>query len=121
MVSVPLAAMLGTISDTAFTLSVAPTPTSSPLPTCDEDGQGYRRCIRPGLPRIIEQHWAALTLHITASQACPRDVLARYSGRHAEYFEPPNRNVHYRASGMARTRRKARSRGLLMAHRLLPP
>jgi hypothetical protein len=102
MVSVPLAAMLDTTSDTAFTLSVAPAPnlisvTNMQMKTTDKTvgvafGPGYRvSSSSTGL---------SLTFHITASQACPWDVLARYSNRHAEYFEPPNRNVHYRASGM---------------------
>ena len=101
-VSIPLAAMLDTPSDTAFTLSVAPAPNLLSITNTHVDttarsigvgfGQGYR----------VSSGSAALTLrfHITASHACPRDILLRYSQRHAEYFAPPNLNVHYRASGM---------------------
>jgi hypothetical protein len=102
-VSVPLAALLDTASDTAVTLSVAPAPnlisvTDMQMTTMMARSVGV--AFGPGYRVSSSSTGLTLTLHITASHACPLDVLSRYSSRHAEYFEPPNRNVHYRASGM---------------------
>ena len=101
-VSVPLAAMLDNASDTAFSLSVAPTPnliqvtglsmTLSPVTMAVGFGPGYRVS---SSTRVLN-----LKFHITGSQACTRAVLQKYVARHDEYFSPPNTNVHYRASGM---------------------
>lgn len=101
-VSIPLAAMLDTLSDTAFTFSVAPAANllavtkMQMLTSASSVGVAFG----PGYRVSSSSMGLSLTLHITSSHACPRDVLSRYSSRHAEYFVPPNRNVHYRASGM---------------------
>jgi hypothetical protein len=103
--SVPLVALLDNESDTSVSLSAAPAANLLQLATV---ATSLGHVAQPSLGVAfaaayrVSASTPAITLsfHIAGGQACPRDVLRMYSTRHAEAFDPPNSNVHYRASGM---------------------
>lgn len=104
--SIPLVAMLDSAADVALSLSAA--PATNLLQSADIATSFGGETQRPTLGVAfaaayrVSSTTPALTLrfHIAGGQACTRDVLRLYSTRDQEVFEPPNRNVHYRASGM---------------------
>ena len=101
----PLVALLDNESDTSVSLSAAPAANLLQLATV---ATSLGHVAQPSLGVAfaaayrVSASTPAITLsfHIAGGQACPRDVLRMYSTRHAEAFDPPNSNVHYRASGM---------------------
>ena len=101
-----------TASGTGIVLALAPaeniiqvaSPTMYIRPTTSQDetssfsfgvqfGPGYR--LGGNSPPIV------LRFNLFGSAACSRDVVRRYSSvLNPQFFQPPNANVHFRASGM---------------------
>jgi hypothetical protein len=104
--SVPLVALLGNPADIALSLSAAPDThllqSAAIATSIGGDLKQPTLGIAFAAAYRVSSTTPALTLrfHIAGGQACTRDVLRLYSTRDQDAFEPPNRNVHYRASGM---------------------